>query len=311
MTNHTARVSSNVLGFAIVGALIGVTGCIEPESARGVEDPESDRDKQKGEPFDGSDDGGSDDGGSDDDGGADDGESSDGSDGGESTGGAQDGPLCRVDGQPGCFYDEEEAEQAEEPADCADEDQAAAPLDPNQLGAPGGDARIDDGDALAAEGDAQAGTSGPVCLPAVPAGAVALGDTGQRSIRWMEQFRQSSCKNPFAYLPSSLNQLTGPQITQIANNCNAQPTELARLRCAAEAVDFAVGGTEDSTGEYVCRHHMGSLYRVLLAMGYPGTNEGSFTHAWNEVQIDTDGDGIKDTIVVLDSFNGIYYTAPK
>jgi hypothetical protein len=152
---------------------------------------------------------------------------------------------------------------------------------------------------------------GAQCCPPYPAGCNPLDGTKIKPIRWMEQFRQATASNPWVNAPLTFNQLTDAQVDQIIANCQNKPTEIDKLVCVAKAVDVAVGGTEDASGEFVCRHHMGSLYKVLKKMGYGDTATGSVTHAWNEVAIDTNGDGVADTIVVLDSFNDIYYTVPK
>lgn len=149
------------------------------------------------------------------------------------------------------------------------------------------------------------------CYPPLPAGANPLDGTKLISIRWMEQFRTATCSNPWVNAPLTFNDLTDAQVDQIIDNCKGKPTEIEKLLCVAKAVDVAVDGTADASGDKVCRHHMGSLYKVLKKMGYGNTATGSMTHGWNEVAIDTNGDGVVDTIVVLDSYNSIYYTVPK
>ncbi len=232
--------------------------------------------------------------------------------------GADDG-SCAAEGCDGCRFDEGLVTDAEV---CLAEPTVAEATGGSDGGAaPDADAEpwgtsgigIDEGEDfdLVPALDPSADKKGANCYPAFPDGCKQLGGTKIMGVRWMEQFRQATASNPWVNAPLTFNQLTDEQVDQIISNCKNKPTEIEKLLCVAVAVDVAVDGLDDKSGDYVCRHHMGSLYKVLKKMGYGNTATGSITHAWNEVELDTDGDGVKDTILVLDSYNGIYYTVPK
>ena len=279
------------LGFI---ALCGAVACDADFAPRGVEDIASDRELEP--------------------------EVLDGSSGGTDVGplpGGDDG-SCTELGCDGCRFDEslvgdDEICVAEPTVDDVPggSDGGAPDADAEPWGTSGIGIDGDDDFDLVPALDPSADKKGSNCYPAFPDGCKQLNGTKILGVRWMEQFRQATASNPWVNAPLTFNQLTDEQVDQIISNCKNKPTELEKLVCDAVAVDVAVDGLDDKSGDYVCRHHMGSLYKVLKKMGYGNTATGSITHAWNEVEIDTDGDGVKDTIVVLDSYNGIYYTVPK
>ncbi|MFO0633578.1 MAG: hypothetical protein U0168_12070 [Nannocystaceae bacterium] len=195
-----------------------------------------------------------------------------------------------------------------------------APPSPPDGGADGGggddgtappEAAVDD-PLLASEASVQAGFGGDcsgINLPPLPAGCYPIHDTGLVPMRWLECHRQAWLTNPTCYVLDPLvpNGINGAMQAQIVGNCSGKPTLQAKLECVGEACDVLLDGTEDEAGNYVCRHHAACVDDVLDAMGIPHVNEGSFTHAFTEVPMDTDGDGVDDAIMVMDAYNDIYY----
>lgn len=275
------RRPSRALLLTLTVAIAGLAACDPDGSPREVEDPEFDR-HQIEEDLEGSSD-----------------------DGGESSGGdTGGGESCTAD-SCGCKFD-----PLAVPIACADTPADDGFPDDGWTSTGVGIEEVPDFD-LAAESDPSTDKNGGKCYPPFPAGCTQLEGTGIVSVRWLEQFRQATASNPWVNAPLTFNELTDAQVDQVIANCKDKPTEIEKLVCAAKAVDVLVDGVEDKSGDKVCRHHMGSLYKVLKKMGYGDTATGSVTHAWNEVELDTNGDGVKDTILVLDSYNGIYYTVPK
>ena len=149
------------------------------------------------------------------------------------------------------------------------------------------------------------------CYGAYPAGCQQLDGTRILQVRWMENFRHGTVSNPWVNAPGTFNQLTDAQEDQIVNACKDKPTVIEKVICAGHLVDVALDGTDDKNGTSVCRHHMAGLRAVLIKLGLGESATGSVTHAWNEIEIDTNGDGVTDTILIADSYNDIYYTVPK
>ncbi len=104
--------------------------------------------------------------------------------------------------------------------------------------------------------------------------------------------------------------LTDDLIDTIVDACGDLPTVEEQIHCAAELVDTALGGVNETECGPVCRHHAAALDNVLEAMGIDvdwGTNPG---HAWNRVPIDDDGDGTPDRHIYVDSYNDIMFECP-
>jgi hypothetical protein len=166
------------------------------------------------------------------------------------------------------------------------------------------------GDALASDGEvARGGGCTGTNLPPIPAGCTPVNGTGLVDLRWLECHRQAWLTNPTCYVldlavPNGIN---GPMLAQIVGNCSGKPTMQAQLECVGQACDVLLDGTGDAAGNYVCRHHAACVDDVLDAMGIAHVNEGSLTHAFTEVPIDTDGDGVDDAVMVIDAYNHIYY----
>jgi hypothetical protein len=147
--------------------------------------------------------------------------------------------------------------------------------------------------------------------PPLPANCTGVDGTGLTSIRWLECHRQSALENPWCTIggidwavPNGVN---GNALNQIVNNCSGKPTVQQKLLCAGRNCDVALGGFADVDDEYVCRNHAACVDDVLDAMDIDHSNEGSISHAYTEVKIDTNGNDIVDSVMVMDSYNDIYY----
>jgi hypothetical protein len=147
--------------------------------------------------------------------------------------------------------------------------------------------------------------------PPLPGDCTGVGGTGLTSIRWLECHRQSALENPWCTIGGTdwavSNGVNGNTLAQIVNNCSEKPTDQEKLLCAGTNCDVALGGFADVDDEYNCKHHAACVDDVLDALDISHSNEGSMTHAYTEVRIDTNGNDIVDSVMVMDSYNDIYY----
>ncbi len=173
---------------------------------------------------------------------------------------------------------------------------------------------IEQGDpyALAARPHTQAsgGTANCPGTTQLPANCSAVNGTSNNSARWLWCHRNAGgwpdgwlvCACADFTVSNNVNQAI---IDQIESNCQGKPTPQEVLECVGELCDAAVGGTE-AENEGVCRHHAACVDDVLDEMGLPHSFDESPTHLWNEAPVDTDGDGVNDATLIMDSYNGIY-----
>lgn len=144
----------------------------------------------------------------------------------------------------------------------------------------------------------------------LPANCTPVNGTSDDDARWLWCHREAGgglggfivCTCADALVGNGVNQAI---IDQIENNCQNESTPQAVLECVGELCDAAVGGTKEEN-EGVCRHHAACVDDVLDEMGISHSFDESPTHLWNEAPVDTDGDGVNDGTLIIDSYNDVY-----
>ena len=63
-----------------------------------------------------------------------------------------------------------------------------------------------------------------------------------------------------------------------------------------------------------CRHHAACMDVLAGELGIDGGwrngGAGDIRHAWNEYPVDTNGDGVDDSVLIVDSYNEIIMRCP-